>query len=1046
MKHCKIWSLGFLSLLTIQTAAGQEDLAIVFRLGDKDVQLETLPRAEALDQNSGALTIWSQNGSDRWLIGSPDATASLAAATRSFDIQMTRDSNPVAASADANPRSSLDQIVGQVVIRGEGFLTPAHGGRHLNGKLTLRRRPQQGEIAFPADSITIYQGNKPLLEVPLAEGVAKLSWAEIPDLPQQFADGLPPGTYSLRYADGKNNTSFTVEDEETAQWMLARSETLADLLGESSHPLVRVLTIGEMLSAIDEEGKPKPYLCDALDLTEQVSQEDWTQYLREWNDRILRQLKEEEPASTVEQPTGIDTIDEARSLILQNRWQEATALLQPLLQESEDRRAQGLANLYTATILSESAADTTAAASADEHFAKAIECLQEAPESDRFRAHNNYANFLLLRSQDRLYNYAFQAASGVSSPLLLSVGQWQQAREQYEQALQLAESLPPGQIAATQVNLARAYVLLADIVQTLCRDEAELSRVGHDRIVESARQSAAAASENDPDAMTRGAAAEILAHLAFRDEDADTCRRHLHDALKAYTAIGYLPGIESGYRTLGMMNLRFGSSAAEQNRADTPLNSLMISQLLTEILRERFDSGRSGATRSGFFARRAYVNEQIVELLIQQGDAMEALRFAELGKARSLQDVLMSKNLDASAANDDNGPELDELLEHWPDDVVGLEYFLGSENSWVFVIAAGEVQALPLVDGDGSPIASRQLIAEVTGFLQGMNFTAQQMLARYQSEGRFDSSWQDTLADYYSILIPPSIQNQLTAAKTVVIVPHHVLHYFPFAALVTEVDVHKADGFETVMPKFLIEQDLAITYAPSLESWALFRDRDRRVQKVHAIGIAEFEGAASLPGVEQDLKNLKEHFGDQMQTFVTGDQALESEVVKLLHQPGMLFAATHGMNHADAPMSSFLLCHADEVADGHLTASEVFANEVGADVVVMSACFSGLADRSPLPGDDLFGLQRAFLSSGANSVVSGQWDVYDATGPLLMNAFFAELNQGIPVASALAGAQRSFLRDRRIGGRNELWIHPYFWAVYTAAGSDLVRFDAKPKR
>lgn len=79
----------------------------------------------------------------------------------------------------------------------------------------------------------------------------------------------------------------------------------------------------------------------------------------------------------------------------------------------------------------------------------------------------------------------------------------------------------------------------------------------------------------------------------------------------------------------------------------------------------------------------------------------------------------------------------------------------------------------------------------------------------------------------------------------------------------------------------------------------------------------------------------------------------------------------------------------------------------------MSACYSGLADRSPLPGDDLFGLQRAMLQSGARTIVSGLWDVYDETGPLLMQGFFKQLTTGAAAPKALANSQRAFLKQHR---------------------------------
>src|SRR5262249_30294563 len=119
---------------------------------------------------------------------------------------------------------------------------------------------------------------------------------------------------------------------------------------------------------------------------------------------------------------------------------------------------------------------------------------------------------------------------------------------------------------------------------------------------------------------------------------------------------------------------------------------------------------------------------------------------------------------------------------------------------------------------------------------------------------------------------------------------------------------------------------------------------------------------------------------------------------------------------------------------------EIFNIRVGADLVVLSACYSGLGDRSPLPGDDLFGLQRAFLAAGARTVVSGLWDVYDETAPDLMNGLFVGLRKGKGIAEALAQSQRAFLARAKASPKPDPFIHPYFWSVYTVCGDDRTRW------
>ena len=136
----------------------------------------------------------------------------------------------------------------------------------------------------------------------------------------------------------------------------------------------------------------------------------------------------------------------------------------------------------------------------------------------------------------------------------------------------------------------------------------------------------------------------------------------------------------------------------------------------------------------------------------------------------------------------------------------------------------------------------------------------------------------------------------------------------------------------------------------------------------------------------------------------------------------------------------FLMVLPDDQGDGSLTARELYATPIHSDLIVMSACYSGLADRSPLPGDDLSGLQRAMLQSGARTIVSGLWDVYDETGPLLMQGFFKQLTTGAAAPKALANSQRAFLKQHRADA-SDPWAHPYFWSVYVINGDERTSFS-----
>ena len=73
---------------------------------------------------------------------------------------------------------------------------------------------------------------------------------------------------------------------------------------------------------------------------------------------------------------------------------------------------------------------------------------------------------------------------------------------------------------------------------------------------------------------------------------------------------------------------------------------------------------------------------------------------------------------------------------------------------------------------------------------------------------------------------------------------------------------------------------------------------------MQAVGIATFSSAKPLPGVKDDLKNLRESFGDQVGQVVTGSKITEATLYDVLSRPGLTFICTHGSNVADQPLAT----------------------------------------------------------------------------------------------------------------------------------------------
>jgi CHAT domain-containing protein len=140
--------------------------------------------------------------------------------------------------------------------------------------------------------------------------------------------------------------------------------------------------------------------------------------------------------------------------------------------------------------------------------------------------------------------------------------------------------------------------------------------------------------------------------------------------------------------------------------------------------------------------------------------------------------------------------------------------------------------------------------------------------------------------------------------------------------------------------------------------------------------------------------------------------------------------ATHGLLDSQHPeLSGLLLSMFDEqgrTQDGFLRAHEVFNLKLNADVVVLSACQTGLGKE--VKGEGLVGLTRGFMYAGAPRVVVSLWSVNDAATAELMTRFYrGMLVDKLRPAQALQAAQVSMRNDKRFAA-------PFYWAAFTLQG------------
>jgi CHAT domain-containing protein len=121
--------------------------------------------------------------------------------------------------------------------------------------------------------------------------------------------------------------------------------------------------------------------------------------------------------------------------------------------------------------------------------------------------------------------------------------------------------------------------------------------------------------------------------------------------------------------------------------------------------------------------------------------------------------------------------------------------------------------------------------------------------------------------------------------------------------------------------------------------------------------------------------------------------------------------------------------------EGLLQFSDILELKLNADLVVLSACDTGLGKLRE--GEGIIGLTRAFLYAGASSTVVSLWKVEDQSTSLLMEQFHLRLKQGVSKAEALRQAKLEILNStidlKAIGTRQSL-AAPFYWAPFILVG------------
>jgi CHAT domain-containing protein/predicted negative regulator of RcsB-dependent stress response len=352
-----------------------------------------------------------------------------------------------------------------------------------------------------------------------------------------------------------------------------------------------------------------------------------------------------------------------------------------------------------------------------------------------------------------------------------------------------------------------------------------------------------------------------------------------------------------------------------------------------------------------------------------------------------------------------------------------LQYFVGKEGSWLFVVTRNGLASYPLpaaADLSEHVEALRKLLTKGSPLSVG--------------------SYRHTAWEAFNVLLGPASET-LRRHPHLLIAPDAVLHFLPFEALVNA----PGQGSKYSELPYLLKTHV-VSYVPSASVLAELRESRSDGTKAGVkqflafadpvVGSDEDEDATALRDganltrlqeTQREVEAIARLYPEGQSEIYLGVSATEARVKNLpsLKTARRIHFATHGVLDPLPQLSGLVLTQDGSTEDGRLRVYEIFNLELNADLVALSACETGLGQE--VPSEGIVGLTRAFLYAGGRSVLVSLWKVPDLSTPVLMESFYRNLGS-MSKADALRSSKIQMIED---GG----YAQPYFWAPFVLAGN-----------
>jgi CHAT domain-containing protein len=321
-------------------------------------------------------------------------------------------------------------------------------------------------------------------------------------------------------------------------------------------------------------------------------------------------------------------------------------------------------------------------------------------------------------------------------------------------------------------------------------------------------------------------------------------------------------------------------------------------------------------------------------------------------------------------------------------------------------------------------VVTRSGITACEGRNDAASLSARVRLARdLIQQSRGDSVANGVLRALHGVVVAPAEAcGSLRGISRLVVVPHGVLTYLPFAALI--------DG---ASGRFVVEK-YALLYASTAAAFVAMRSvtvrADRQVQPAGGAVFSPFPN--ELPGTREESNGFLRAI--KRSSAWVGSAATEQRLRAAVESGALVHLATHAFMNAGNPLFSRVELAGNRggppADDGRLEVHELLSLRSSSPLIFLSGCETALGAAGSTSfdsGEDFTTIGQALLFAGARNVVATLWRINDIAAAELARRFYESLRTLSP-AESLAMAQRGMIADPRFRS-------PYLWAAYQTSGA-----------